>query len=105
MLLLALKKCSNGQNHSSSDPHRQIKNSHPAKFPIPPMGGIPPTDPCYLENLVIRGPPHPPNANYCCLSILYPKVTRTLYYEVEFLSLVECPVGLELETSDPVTMP
>ena len=40
---------SNGQNHFPSGSHHPLKKK-PAKFPIPPSGGILPTPWSYLEN-------------------------------------------------------
>ena len=41
--VFSFEKGLNGQNHSSSGSHQSVKNFPPAKFLIPPPGGIAPT--------------------------------------------------------------
>ena len=42
-VVFSTEKRLSGENHSSSDSHQQMKKSHPAKFPVPPLGRISPS--------------------------------------------------------------
>ena len=47
---MSIHKGSTGPNLSWSDSHHLMNKIFPAKFPIAPLGGGPPTSYCYLEN-------------------------------------------------------